>query len=442
MARVSRLTGARGAAGWAEQIHMSAGRQDVLASIMSELWVVLLAVVLIVGIVANEPWIIAITVMTGIIAVGARLWARLALEEVRYSRHAGQRYMFPGEETEVTLILENRKPIPVPWLRVRDEIPKELEAIGVKTVRTERSDSYRLEDALSLGWYERVRHKFRVRALHRGHVRIGPGQLEAGDLFGLFRSRLNVRAGETIVIYPNIVPVDDIQFPSSRPQGDTLSRIRIAEDLNRPSGLREYVPGDPIRRIDWKVTARLGRPHVRTYDHTVDQYLVILLDAATTVNPWEGFRTAMLERAVTAAASLSAHADTLGYRIGLICNGVPLAGEGRMVLAPGADPRQLSALLEALAMVRSIAVDSLAKVVGSSPEAIPFGSTIIAVSSIFPETLLSELDRLAGRGHPIMALHVGEGEPPHAGGRFQITSEGARFDMPYLEAKEAPWWDD
>ncbi len=421
---------------------MATGRQDMLAVMLGELWVILLAVVLIVGILADEPWIIAVTVMTGIIAVGARVWARLALEEVRYSRHAAQRYLFPGEETELTLILENRKPIPVPWLRVHDEIPKELQALGVKTIKTERSDSYRLEDSLSLGWYERVRHKFRVRALHRGHVRIGPARLEAGDLFGLFRSRMEVRPDETIVIYPNIVPVDDIHFLSARPQGDVLSRIRLAEDLNRPSGLREYVPGDPIRRIDWKVTARLGKPHVRTYDHTVDRYLVIMLDAATTVNAWEGFRTPMLERGVTAAASLAARADELGYRVGLISNGVPLAGEGRMVIAPGADPRQLLVLLEALAMVRPIAIDPLSRVIGASPRAIPFGSTIVAVSSIFPDSLLVELDRLSGRGHPVMALYVGEAEPPRSGARFQITSEGERFDVPYPTAEETPWWDD
>lgn len=442
LARASRYTSPGFDRGWATKVQMSSRRQDLLAVMLGEFWVILLAVVLIVGILADEPWIIAVTVMTGIIAGGARVWARLALEEVRYSRHAEQRYLFPGEETELTLILENRKPIPVPWLRIHEEIPKELEAIGVKTIRTERSDSYRLEDSLSLGWYERVRHRFRVRALHRGHVRIGPARLEAGDLFGLFRSRMEVRPNETIIIYPNIVPVDDIKFLSARPQGDALSRIRLAEDLNRPAGLREYVAGDPIRRIDWKVTARTGQPHVRTYDHTVDQYLVILLDAATTVNAWEGFRTPMLERGVTAAASIAARADELGYRVGLISNGVPLAGEGRMVLPPSADPRQLSVLLEALAMVRPIAIDSLSKVIGTSPRAIPFGATIIAVSSIFPESLIVELDRLSGRGHPVMALYMGEEEPPQSGGRFQITSEGARFDVPYLEAEGRPSWDD
>ena len=442
LARASRFTSPGFDRGWAAQVHMANRPQDVLSVMLGELWVIFLAVVLIVGILADEPWIIAVTVMTGIIAIGARVWARLALEEVRYSRHVAQRYLFPGEETELTLTLENRKPIPVPWLHVYDEIPKELQALGVKTVRTERSDSYRLEDSLSLGWYERVRHRFRIRALHRGHVRIGPAQLEAGDLFGLFRARLEVRSAETIVIYPNIVPVDDINFLSARPQGDVLSRIRLAEDLSRPSGLREYVPGDPIKRIDWKVTARLGQPHVRTYDHTADQYLVIMLDAATTVNAWDGFRRPMLERGVTAAASIAARADELGYRVGLISNGVPLAGEGQMVIAPGADPRQLSVLLEALAMVRPIAIDPLSRVIGASPRAIPFGSTIIAVSSIFPDSLLIELDRLSGRGHPVMALYVGDAEPPRSGGRFQITSEGERFDVPYLEAEDRPSWDD
>jgi hypothetical protein len=113
-----------------------------------------------------------------------------------------------------------------------------------------------------------------------------------------------------------------------------------------------------------------------------------------------------------------------------------------MVLAPGADPRQLSKLLEALAMVRPIAIDSLSRVIDASPKAIPYGATIIAVSSIFPEGLLRELERLSGRGHPIMALYVGDAEPPRSGGRFQITSEGERFDVPYPTHQETPWRDD
>jgi uncharacterized protein (DUF58 family) len=412
---------------------MSANRRDLLAEAMGELWIILLVAVLIVGIVSGQPWIIAITMMTGVIAIGARVWARLALEDVYFTRTVGRRYLFPGETTELTLMVENKKPLPIPWLRVRDEIPIELEALNAKTTRTERADSVRLEDSLSVAWYERVRHRFEVRAVKRGYIRIGPGQMEAGDLFGLFKSRLDLRASEPIIIYPNVVPLDDFNFPSGRPMGDAPSRRRLYEDTNRPSGLREYVAGDPIRRIDWKTTARVRVPHVRTYDHTVDQYMVVLLDAATSSKAWEGFNSVRLERAITAAASIVTKGDEFGYRVGLVSNGVPLAGAGQMVVKPGADPKQLPVLLESLAMVRPFVVKSLPEVIAQSPEAIPFGSTIVAISPVMSESLLIELERLKRDGHPAVAIYVGDGEPEFTSATVEVRSEAARFEVEELE---------
>lgn len=418
--------------GWASQIGMAQDRRDLLAEALGELWIILLVAVLIVGIVSGEPWIIAITMMTGVIAIGARIWARLALEDVYFSRTVERRYLFPGETTELTLMVENKKPLPIPWLKVRDEIPMELEALNVKTIRTERADSLRLEDSLSVAWYERVRHRFKVRAVRRGYVRFGPGQMEGGDLFGLFRSRLDLRTSEPIVVYPNIVPLDDFDFPSGRPMGDAPSSRRLYEDTNRPSGMREYVAGDPIRRIDWKTTARVGTPHVRTYDHTVDQYMVVLLDAGTTSKPWEGFNSARLERAITAAASIVAKGDEFGYRIGLVSNGVPLAGAGQLVVKPGADPKQLPVLLEALAMVRPIVVNSLPEVIAQAPESIPFGATIVAISSVMSESLLIDLERLKRDGHPAVGIYVGDTEPEVVSATVEVRNEAARFEVEEL----------
>jgi uncharacterized protein (DUF58 family) len=410
-------------------VQMESRRYDALADIMSELWILLLVTVFITGIVIGQPWVVAVTVMTGVIALGARIWARLALEEVEYSRTVSQQYLFPGETTELTLTIENKKPIPIPWLRVRDEIPVELEAIGATTMRTERADSYRLEDSLSVAWYERVRHRFQIRALRRGYVRLGPGQLEAGDLFGLFRSHLRIRNSQPIIVYPNVVPMPEYEFPAGRPQGDILARRRLFEDTNRPAGLREYIPGDPIRRIDWKTTARIGSPFVRIYDHTVDQFMVVLLDATTASRPWEGFRTMMLERSITAAASILTEGDNRGYRLGLVSNGIPLAGAGQLVVPPGANPRQLPALLEALAMVRPIVVRPLSDVITNAPEAVPFGSTIVAISSVLGVSLTAELERLKSAGHPTVAIYVGDEEPEVESALFEIRREGQRFDV-------------
>src|SRR5579864_5114528 len=44
--------------------------------------------------------------------------------------------------------------------------------------------------------------------------------------------------------------------------------------------IREYVPGDDTRSIDWNVTARLGRPHIKRFSEEREQSLMFLLDAS------------------------------------------------------------------------------------------------------------------------------------------------------------------
>ena len=44
------------------------------------------------------------------------------------------------------------------------------------------------------------------------------------------------------------------------------------------SGVREYLQGDDIRNLDWNVTARMGKPFVKTFDEEKELVLFIILD--------------------------------------------------------------------------------------------------------------------------------------------------------------------
>lgn len=83
-----------------------------------------------------------------------------------------------------------------------------------------------------------------------------------------------------------------------------------------PGDARPYVPGDDVRRIDWNVTARARRPHVRdtTADHELETTLVV--DASGSM----GFGTsgAKSEVAVAAAAVFGFLTDRAGDRVGAV----------------------------------------------------------------------------------------------------------------------------
>jgi uncharacterized protein (DUF58 family) len=185
-----------------------------------------------------------------------------------------------------------------------------------------------------------------------------------------------------------------------------------------------------MRRVDWKATARRGELLVRTYDHRVAHSVVIAVDVDTSEKPWEGYSPLLLERVVTAAASVAMRLTQLGHRVGLISNAIPLAETARMVIPPGADPSRLATILESLAMVRPISMSRIERVLEAERAAIPYGAALVIVSAMFASPLLAACDRLIAHGHPAVALYVGDGVPPEPARDMVVIADGERFDPP------------
>jgi len=79
--------------------------------------------------------------------------------------------------------------------------------------------------------------------------------------------------------------------------------------------LRDYLPGDDIRTIDWRVTARTGKPFVRVYDEEKDRPALLIVDQR--INMFFGSRRSLKSVAAAEAAALCAWRVTaLGDRVG------------------------------------------------------------------------------------------------------------------------------
>ncbi|HYW04718.1 MAG TPA: DUF58 domain-containing protein [Gammaproteobacteria bacterium] len=102
-------------------------------------------------------------------------------------------------------------------------------------------------------------------------------------------------------------------------------------------GLRDYRAGDPVRRIDWKVSARRGRTVVREYEDDARLSAMILLDAGRTSSLQSG-RLSRLGHYVNAAARLAELAARGGDEIGLVV----FAAQPLAVLPPRAGTAALA----------------------------------------------------------------------------------------------------
>lgn len=150
----------------------------------------------------------------------------------------------------------------------------------------------------------------------RGRVQVGPLTLERVDPLGLGRSRLTTGDRTTMWVHPKTYPVRALVagHPRHHHEGRTSD--------NSPHGtldlrdVREYVPGDEVRHLHWKATARTGRLMVRDYVDPNQPRFTALLDTRGDLLPPEVF-----EEAVDLTASLTNAAAAAGYWCRLVTTG-------------------------------------------------------------------------------------------------------------------------
>lgn len=346
-----------------------------------------------------------------LLAVGATaLWERYCLTGVEYRRSFSQSRAFFGEEIELTVEIVNRKLLPLAWLLIEDEVPRTLLPQEAAISPSHKTTRRLLVNLLSLRWYERVRRHYRLTCDQRGEFVFGPAHLRSGDLFG-FTNRDEERPGETrLLVYPRIVPVSRLGLPAHDPFGERAVRRWLYTDPSRVIGVRDYQPGDSLRRIHWAATARTQALQVKLDEPTITYRLTVLLNLNTVAEAWwwPGYQPELLELAIMTAASVANWAVEQGYQVGLIANGAIRLSEEPIRLAPSRDPDQLTQILSLLARVTPVAVAPLAEVLRQTAARLPFGSTLAVVSAVLDDVIIGELLALRRRGHAVALLLIGE----------------------------------
>lgn len=133
----------------------------------------------------------------------------------------------------------------------------------------------------------------------RGVQHVGPLSCSVEDPFGLARRSTRDPSIITVMVLPRTWTLDGLPAaPGDEPEHGThvlSSASTVDEEF---AALRDYVPGDDIRRIHWRSTARRGAPVVRQFDVPWQRRTTVLVDQRP------GVDEAAFERAVSAAASL------------------------------------------------------------------------------------------------------------------------------------------
>jgi len=116
---------------------------------------------------------------------------------------------------------------------------------------------------------------------YRGEARFEDVFLRVEGRFGLTTRDYRLPAREIAPVYPNLLQMReyDLLRHRGRLQQMGFRQLRLRGQGTEFESLREYTPDDEFRRIDWKATARRGKPIVRDYQTERSQHVILMLDA-------------------------------------------------------------------------------------------------------------------------------------------------------------------
>ena len=168
-----------------------------------------------------------------------------------------------------------------------------------------------------------VEERIDLTTLRRGVVQVGPVTARRTDPLSLLRWDERWSPTAELLVLPRMVDVESLGLGYIRDQEGTPSDEISMSDLAFHA-LREYVPGDDLRHVHWRSSAKADTLQIRQYQDTRRSHLTVVIDddSGSYADP-EDFETA-----VSAAASIAARAHRDGVDLSMLCGEHAVTGRG------------------------------------------------------------------------------------------------------------------
>ncbi len=193
-----------------------------------------------------------------------------------------------------------------------------------------------------------------LRPPRRGDYAFGDLHLRWGSVLGLLRRQATFPAAGPVKVYPNLVDVKkyDLLLRKNRLWELGLRNTRLLGAGSEFERMREYQPDDEYRKINWKATARRGKPITMEFETERSQNLVALLDVGRMMRSPVG-DVAKMDYAINAVLLLAYVATQKSDRVGVMT----FADEVQSWLAPRTGKGQFHRMLELLYAVQGQPVE-------------------------------------------------------------------------------------
>jgi uncharacterized protein (DUF58 family) len=393
-------------------------------------------IVVLVGALIGAPGLLFAGLLIGLVLALRSVWSRYGLRSLEYERRLSAHRVLWGERIDLDLVVRNGKPLPLPWLRIDDTVSHGAEIVGRELTPSSQRGFDVLREIWSIGWFERVTRHLQIVGTRRGTYRFISAELRVADLFASTQRIEERPIATSYRVVPRIVTVRSAFTDSV--VGSVKATKGLYEEPSLFAGVRPYEPGDQLRRIHWKATARLGIPVSRRYDRAREREVLIAVDMQTMPGlSWMlNWDDDLVEGLCVAALSLARAFVGDGIAAGLAVNAFSDRPQRTVFVPPSAAAGQLAAIADLLADVSPYASVPFERLLADVARRAPHGCSVVALSSRDPLEFVPTLRRLRAQGFAVTAAAFG----PDAGiwsahaRSLGVPSAGYRLDPDWQTA--------
>jgi uncharacterized protein (DUF58 family) len=343
---------------------------------------------------------------TLLILVSALLTS-LAMRGIKVERQARALRGSVGDIFEEHFEIWNDSLLPKLWLEIANEsnIPH---ATGSRILTFIRPHQKRIYIA-------------RTWLTHRGGFVMGPTTVSSGDPFGIFRVSQVYPAKSSLVVLPLLFTIAEFATPPGLLPGGKAIRRKSIDITPHAAGVREYIPGDPMKRIHWPTSIRRDQLMVKEFEQDPQSEVWLFLDTHRGVHfSRQGEESAppaddlflirrrqvtlppsSLEYAVSITASLADYFIAQRRAVGL----VTASYSNYTVISAERSERQAAKILQELAFLQAESTYTLPGLVTAQMGQLPQGSTAILITPMLWSEMLMAVDSLQRRKlRPVVIL--------------------------------------
>lgn len=366
-----------------------------------------------------------------------QLGSRQGLTDIHYTRHLARDRLEWGDQAALTVSIWNRRRMPVAWLRA-DDVASPGVVIDERALVTSGSGAPALRNVWTLAPFERVVREFHVHADRRGVYELGPVSLGIGDLFAREAATEERPLVDRFLVRPRTVAAPTI-LEEDRWGGEDRARSGLSEDPSRFAGIREYAPGDPIRRLHPRASARLGRPVVKRFEPSRDREVLLALDIQTTPGPsWTvDFDPEAVEMLYVTAASIARSLLAGRAAVGLSAAGYTGVASRFVQLPVSSAPGQAERVLDLLARLSTHPSAPFERLLAMVGRTVKPGTTVVVLTTRDAVPFVSYLRGIERRGARVLVITCGPDGVAAAARirRVGLTARCVALDGPWRTAE-------